>query len=129
MIFFKIYVTTLELTNHQPFRNIDLSKVLILTDHEEPDWKSINIWEIKVKLGGFDHFKSVEGLNNDAESRTRLPKDIWSRDPEEIQALLEKVNGSGNNYTKDDIKSIGKLLHKVVTGTELEGRRSVCGYR
>ncbi len=103
------------------FRNIDLSNVMILTDQEDPDWNSVNTWEMQVKLGSFDHFKSVDELNNETGTRTRLPKDIWSRDPEEIEALLEKVKDWVGDY-KDDLKSIGKLLYKLVAGTYIEGK-------
>ncbi len=74
---------------------------MILTDLGDPDWNSINVWEMQVKLEGFDHFRSVHEQNIGAVTRTTLPKDIWSRDPEEIETLLE---------------SIGKLLYKLVTG-------------
>ncbi len=93
---------------------------MILTDQEYPDWNFVNVCEMQVKLVGFDRFKSLDERSNDSGTRTRLPKDIWLRDPEEIEALLEEANDSIDYY--DDIKSIGKLLYKLVAGTDMEGK-------
>ncbi len=94
--------------------------MLILTEKDNPDWNSFNVWEMQVKLGGLDHFRSLEGLNNEFGAGTRLPKDIWSRDPEEIEALLERHSAFADDFTSD-IKSIGSILSKLVTGAVVEG--------
>ncbi len=90
---------------------------MIMTEQENPDWNSVNVWEMQVKLGGFGHFRNAIEQTG---SRARLPKDIWSRDPEEIEALFDRHKASVGDL-KDDIKSIAKILYRLVTGTEMEG--------
>ncbi len=93
---------------------------MIMVEEENQSGIPLKFGGTQVNPGGFGDIRNANEQDNELGRGARVPKDVWSRDPEEIEAMFDRHKASVGD-SQDDIKSIAKILYRLVTGTQMEG--------
>ncbi len=90
---------------------------MLLTDHANPDWENIRIWEVTVKVADFGLSKLHD---RDGDLSFTMSKPCGTRSymaPEVLQSFKDGSDYRGN--WRLDMFSLGVITYQLLTGDKM----------
>ncbi len=95
---------------------------MLLTDHVNPDWDNIRIWEVTVKVADFGLSK-LHDHDGDLSFVMSKPCGTSSYMAPEV-LLVQSFKDGGDKYRGNwrlDVFSLGVVTYELLTGSKMDG--------
>ncbi len=93
---------------------------MLLTEHTDPDWENIRIWEVTVKVADFSLSKLHDRDGDLSFTMSKPCGTVSYMAPEVLQSLKDGGDKYRGNW-RLDVFSLGVVTYELLTGSKMDG--------